>query len=561
LLGLSEINMKEFGPLREELLSEQNESWVLPPELYSCWNARGLYNPLQFVLRLRPDIHKELDSIAPGIKSSSDLTFPLVQAFSTYFHETIHWWQHVGSTYGLLSSLIYPAQAHINKNYLIEILEDIGPYKPILGLDSNLTLIKSDRTRQNINKVLNNWHDIEFFRRLTIDPKKAPSVLNSPYFECQGHSYNMSWSSVLWLIASTFDSEFSVIPDIRLWESEFDKLKKKKVEGYYYGSRVVLSPIGAREIFEGQARISQIQYLFLASGGHLNWKEFSELGMLEGVYKEAFDHFLKIIGAPWPSNPNDPLVGLFLLVCDISINPTDGFPFNIYHFDSFVISVDPGMRFLELSMIIRDKIPNLKSSVQKYSKDEYLEVSEVLCKNLVCHTPHSAAVEFNRWSEIHSPFIKLLEEDESFKFSPENLPVRVFFARFLLFQKDKIKTPEFFCWPGVWTTGVHAGDIELAQSEILFEKHRAIFVDREDGDVYPRTFEEKDEKSVLETFNSFYSWCSIYELTRQWIVNNGEFDFNFLWLTSKYSQEQVTDWASDNFEKTFGVDPRSFKIT
>ena len=39
------------------------------------------------------------------------------QAFSTLLHETVHWWQHVGSTYGLMLSLTYPTQLHGNYNH------------------------------------------------------------------------------------------------------------------------------------------------------------------------------------------------------------------------------------------------------------------------------------------------------------------------------------------------------------------------------------------------------------------------------------------------------------
>jgi hypothetical protein len=34
-----------------------------------------------------------------------------MEAMSTYLHETIHWWQHVGNTAGLFLSLTYPVQA------------------------------------------------------------------------------------------------------------------------------------------------------------------------------------------------------------------------------------------------------------------------------------------------------------------------------------------------------------------------------------------------------------------------------------------------------------------
>jgi hypothetical protein len=546
--------------LQENLLREQIKCWVLPPDLQSSGNARGLYSPLQFVLRLRPDIHKELDSIESGIKSVGELKFSTVQAFSTYFHETIHWWQHVGSISGLMLSLIYPTQAHINNRYLKELLHDIGPVKPIIKYDSIKSMIGNLETKKNINRILNNWHDIEFFRRLSIDPKKASKIVNSPYFECLGHTYNMAWASIIWLLAASFDRDFDIFPDIRAWEKEFDILRQKKVEGYYFGSRIILPPIGAREIFEGQARFSQIQYLYFASGGVLKWSELESIGMLDGVYREAFDTFLKILGASWPTTPDHPLVGLFLLICDISINPTDGFPFNIYHFESFIISVDPGMRFLMLCQLIQNKYPNLKDSIQNYSKEEYVEVGEILCQGIICKSLYAASKKICAWASSHPGCLKLLEEDNAFKFSPENLPVRVFFARFLRFQIDKFKMPEYFCWPGVWSVGVRKGALKLEQAETLFENHSALFVDRADGIIYPRTFSDKNEHSVFETFNSFYMWNVVYDLTRQWIIQNGEFDFNFCWLTSKYSQSEMTEWASNHFEISYGVKPNFFKI-
>ncbi len=548
--------------LDANLLVEQNECWTLPPELHSCLNARGLYNPMRFVLRLRPDIHKELDSIEPGVRSTGELQFKSIQAFSTYFHETIHWWQHVGSTLGLMLSLIYPAQAHVNNRNLIKLLEDIGPVKSILKYESihNTPLNHNKETDRTINRILNNWHDIEFFRWFVIDPRKASSVTKSPYFECLGHSYNIAWGSILWLLASTFDRDLDILPDIRAWENEFHVLGQKKVVGFYYGSDVILPPLGAREIFEGQARFSQLQYLYFSTGGKISWDELKYIGMLNGVYKEAFDTFLEILGVTWPSTPGDPLVGLFLLICDIAMNPTDGFPYDIYHFPSFIYSVDPGMRFLMLCQSIQHNHTKLVDSIQGYTREEYLEVSEILCKEISCETPFAAAEKICGWSSSHPGCQELLKEDISFEFSLENLPVRVFFARFLRFQHDKFKVPEYFCWPGAWSAGERKGGIGLEQAKELFETHSALFADKADGNIYPRIFSDKDERAILKTFNTFYSWNAIYELTRQWIVQDGNFDFNFFWLTSKYSQSEITEWISNHFENVYGVSPASFKI-
>src|ERR1043166_5494801 len=75
-------------------------------------DIRGLYNSMQFVLRLHPDIHAALENAPTGIVQAGEIDFNAFQAFSTYLHETIHWWQHMGSTSGLLLSLTYPAHLH-----------------------------------------------------------------------------------------------------------------------------------------------------------------------------------------------------------------------------------------------------------------------------------------------------------------------------------------------------------------------------------------------------------------------------------------------------------------
>ena len=89
----------------------------------------------------------------------------------------------------------------------------------------------------------------------------------------------------------------------------------------------------------------------------MNWdtRDFEEMGLLHGVYIEAFDFFLKTTGIEKPNNLLHPSVGLFLLVCDLSINPTNGFPLDIYDFENFIHKNDPGQRFLTLCIEIGKK--------------------------------------------------------------------------------------------------------------------------------------------------------------------------------------------------------------
>jgi hypothetical protein len=93
--------------------------------------AHGLYSSFQYVLRLSPAVHKKLAEVGDGIKSSQEIGLDGAQAFSTLLHETIHWWQHVGSTYGLMLSLTYPTQAHANYNGLKELTGKTGFKKSV----------------------------------------------------------------------------------------------------------------------------------------------------------------------------------------------------------------------------------------------------------------------------------------------------------------------------------------------------------------------------------------------------------------------------------------------
>jgi hypothetical protein len=53
---------------------------------------------------------------------------------------------------------------------------------------------------------------------------------------------------------------------------------------------------------------------------------------------------------------------LFLLICDLSINPTRGFPLDIEMFEDLIVDIDPGARFFEqlyrIERQARDEIPD-----------------------------------------------------------------------------------------------------------------------------------------------------------------------------------------------------------
>ncbi len=542
-----------------ELLST-DEAWALPTDLYSCVQAKGLYSPLQFALRLRPDVHKALNSAPEGVVTG--LTTEQIFAFSTYLHETIHWWQHVGSTSGLILSLLYPAQAHIAHPDLIATLPHLGPIKPLRTYNMN----GEDQARLapevagRVNSILNNWHDMEFCRRLTIDPRSAQLVVDDPYFESVGHSYWIALSAVLSLLTSTADPEHRLFPDYRKWASAARQLHARETAPAPGGKTLDFPAVGAKEIFEGQARLSQIQYLHHAGGSRHSWSDFRSLGMLEGVYVAAIDAFLKATTLPEPADPRSPTVGLFLLVCDLALNPAEGIVADFPPLDSIVEMMDPGRRFISLCTTIRREPAKYIDQVLSYTKEEYSRVSDELSGACGFLSPRTIADRITAACKDSPELTKLLDEDRTFEFSLPNLPVRLFAARFLALQLQKSHTPHFFCWPGICMTPDGSSDITPETALGLFEEHRALFLDKEDGDVYPRTFKDRSEVAVHDVFNTFYAWVSTYELTRQWIVGRGEFDYGFSWLSSAHPVSERKAWASGKFKEVYGVAIEDFRV-
>ncbi|MBL8500636.1 MAG: hypothetical protein JNL77_08675 [Nitrosomonas sp.] len=519
-------------------------------------NGRGLYNTFQFVLRLSPAVHRKLASMPSGIVSSSMIDLEGVEAFSTYLHETIHWWQHIGSTFGLMLSMTYPAQAHANYDHLKDLTTKVGFKKSIRMLAETLPAGGLGTPSGLANNILNNHFDMNAYRGLTVHPLAGNKIVQNPLFENLGHCYYIAYGNIVSLLASISDRDYKVIPHPKAWSEPFRTLRETKEEGYYYDSPVSLYPIGAYEIFEGQARMAQLQYLHFATGGFLGLKVADETKMLDGVYGKAFSVFLHLTELERPSSIDHPIIALFLLICDLAINPGAGFPFPLIHFNTFIRDIEPGTRFVWLCRLARLKHPEVFDSIRSYSRDEYATVSEKLCQAMMEHPPLEIAREFRRWAEAPE-FRPLMTEYDAFQFDKGNVAVRMLFSHFLAFMHDKFERPEFFCWPGVYM----AGDKLASDASIMFDRHGALFVDKEDDDgIYPRIPLDRRETDVHAAFNDFYANNVIYNLTNQWIVQPGSFVYDYGWLSQKGTDEEIQSFAERTFESVYGIKPSSAVI-
>jgi hypothetical protein len=502
-------------------------------------------------------MHEALDQHSGGISSTQN--FEILDAFSTYFHETLHWWQHIGSTTGLLLSLSPPMQSHINYEHLRFVLQKIGPEKPLKRLTEGPPGGYAPDVDACLNRIVNNWHDLEYNRRILLNPMMLSDVLHSPYFESQGHSILIGLANLLLLLGATFDLDFRCIPRPMAWEEATADLRYRKINGYCFGSTVRTTPIGALHIFEGQARFSQLQYLYLATNGKMSWEQFRSTGRLGGVYVEAFETYLRITGCKWPSTPDAPDVLLFLLVCDLAMNPSDGYPFDIRHFESLIESADPGIRFCWFCSQIARR-PCLRDAVARCDSNSYLEVAAFLCNSLVCETPVGIARELMRWVSQAQGFANLLSQESASSYSEDNLPLRLCFAKHLRFMDQRIRSPEFFCWPAMHFVERKGADVNLQETLEIFNRHQPPFVAHPDGEIRPALFQGMSEKNLYKTFNTFYYWILEYDLISQWIVGDGPFDLDFTWMHPLYTPSFTKPWADDAFKRHFGISLDKFNV-
>lgn len=530
------------------------------PSFDAALDVHGKYETMRFVLRLSPRIHELMEGIQTGVYDLGQISPEALQAYSTYIHETVHWWQHVGSTSGLMLSLSYLAQSHSSMTFLRDTLRDFGPIKPLKRW-ADETLVAEGASAQaklsNANVAINNALDVEYYKLYAMWPQaKARTLFAQQHFECVGHCYHIAVGQLLGMVSHEIDPDFSFIPNGKAWEEEFRRLTQSRHEGFYHGSPLRVPPVGLHAIYEGQARFVQLQFLDGSQRTPITTDDWRDRGFLSGIYVEAFEVFLQLSGSEWPLEMRGPLVGVFLLICDLAINPTRGFPLDVECFEDFIADVDVGVRFTLLCQALHE-LPHLKSAVTDYSREEYIQVSGELTERAGYDHPLASLKEIADWLE-HQPTVKsLMKEHKTFEFAKVNLPVRVFLSHFISFSADRLKHPEFFCWPGIWKTSpTSRGD----RTEIWL-RHLSLFTDRgEKSGVYPRRWPNRDDEAVKETFDSFYGSMALYDLTRQWILQEGPFVCNYQWLFENYSQEHADAWADDTFQQIYGVSLSDFTI-
>lgn len=528
-----------------------------PNTFFACYNERGLYHSAQFVLRLSPVVHGLVDSITSKTEGQ-EITYEEISAYATFIHENVHWWQHVGSTVGLILSLGYPAQTHESIKSLLHLAKSREVSKSIRswsergftpgnGLDDDI---------KHANIVINNAKDFEFFRALVIQPENIREILGDPYFLSVDHSFSMAYQLVVGLLKATFDPEGNYLPGIDSWNEGFTELANEKSGEVNREKTVALYQITGLDILEGQARLIQLQFLCLSHASSPNFGEAAQDGYLKGVYGKAFEYFLSKVGCECPVSVEDPLIAIFLLICDISLNSGVGLPFEIVDFDRFIYDADPKYRFVMLCGAAAFELESLSEIIMGYTREEYIEAARVLTSLCDYNHPLEISEQIADWALTQENIVQLLSEREEFKFARENMLVRVVFSSFVAFNVDKFKEPQFFCWAGYHL----AKSSDREKDKQLWLKNLSLFTDKEDDNgIFVRDFPGKSPEIIHETYSQFYASCITYDMTRQWTFSDRPFNYDYSWLTEQHAPADMKKEVKRIFKELYGIGPDDIK--
>lgn len=224
------------------------------------------------------------------------------------------------------------------------------------------------------------------------------------------------------------------------------------------------------------------------------------------------------------------------------------------HFEDFISDVDPGARFSLLCQAAQ-KHPETKHAITIGSAEEYILVSRILTECCGYDEPLDelkAVVDLSQTPAGN----QLMSEWTTFEYKTSNLPIRVMTSHFMDFCRSKITHPHFFCWPGKALALVHSND----KFQELFVRHMSFFTDRADSEqIFTRAFVGRDATALKRTLDTFMGSTILYDLTFQWILNDGPFRYDFRSITHQSNGDALEAWAKGAFKKTFGYHPDEFK--
>lgn len=517
----------------------------LRPELLHASDGegtRGSFDPMVKVTTLDPALARQLDTRGGELPSASVEAggSETVRSYATSLHETVHWWQMMGSTTGLLSGLTTAAQTTACAPYLPEIVGAI-PKAVLWHLEAKPERV--DRT-QAAWKAASRWRDLEIASCLLVDPLHGFYKLrDKPFlFESVGYALAQHAATTTGLIERVVGEHELPLPEPEEWERFILDARASGAPGFEAETLAKIR-IGAKHLFEGQARLIELQYRDLAVERR-SLPDLSEQGWLDGDYGVALDCFLERVDRPLPEDPQDPLLCLFLLLCDMAINPSRGYPSPTGAADNWVASTHPGLRFESLCSVAAKRLEELQGVLKILSLQSYRKASELLIGESDWLAADQVAGAIAEGLSGHDLWDSLPEADD--------VAAHLIVAAHQSFCAMKAEIPHFFCWPAAFLTTDSESNESLDPYKSLLELYSPPFHTGPDGrEIDTVHLPELDSTAASKVANRYFRTAAIYELVRQWLTQAGPFKFDYPWKSSM-SPVEIENLAR-TFEQSVGV--------
>jgi hypothetical protein len=511
----------------------------------------GEFDPMSTVVYLDESVAQFLRASAGGEGTGIEsVGSPTVSAFCTYLHEMLHWWQHVGSTAGFFYSLSIAIQAICTTGYLIDTGTRLR--KPLVDAIST-----SDRNDPAVLAVAR-WSEIEHACSLLLWPSRANQLLqvNPRFFSSLGESLLLFQISTVAGLSRIFDQDYRGLPCAKTWLDLLEDFVKSERQ-FFLPYQLFEVPVGMGHIMEGQARLIELQYRTLAVSD-MSYSEAKERSFLSGVYSVAFEFFLQATGLPTPADFDEASVNLFLLVCDIALNPSAGYPDDIDPRRDFVRDYHPGMRFVRLCDEVK-QCHAILDEVEKVGRSSYLNASQRLCSKLKWADPVSAAERCLAAGRKMTGYAQMRRQFEECDFGAEHVPVRFYMGSHLEFLERKIECPHFFCWPARFLAITKGQEQEAFAFQAMLSWSAPPFVTSSfKSGVDATNLEFGDPQKRHRFGTNYFATIALYDMVRQWISNRGKFRFDYSWKESFSESDQRT--LGQQFEKSFGFSHEAIPV-
>lgn len=505
---------------------------------------RGVYNIRSFYVDFASEIFEKL-SLDYGLQID-EKNPESIEMYSTFIHETLHWWQAIGSISGLIDSLSGFIVTLLLRDEIKYIIDQIGVKKSFITYLSENYEEDSDLINK-INLVVNTYKDACFFQTFIRSGDAIRRLHDDPFFSGRGHSLCVVYHEVS-RILETYNNEQNLPTPLHI-STHMDRMIENENDEYTNkGGSIYCNKIGLNDILEGQAIFSQMQFVSKALKRGLDLSYFKSVGLYHGIYKKAFECFLTVSEINFSGDTLSKEVGIFLLICDISINPSVGFLDPILCDSNFLYDVDPGVRFIRLCLALKER-HDLVDILNNYDKDEYIQLTRELCKEADLPNSYERLHKIKDWIDTSEELKSIMEKGKNFDFSDANMAVRLILYKFLSFSLGKMEFPDFVCWTGYKLFNNEVGDAEKE----FWGKNQTLFTKRNDKPgVYPRIIPGIEEDVYNNTFNDFYSFLLVNNITKQIIERNGNFDLYFGDIINCNADESY-EWANAVFKNMYGI--------